>query len=85
MKTLLYVALALIFILKQHVCFLSYPFGDQVLGELFDTFDVQSNHHKSDLLNHSVKGESCSRVCRENDRKICHFTLTVKNYQIMGG
>lgn len=84
MKTLLFLALVINFIQRQE-CFLSYPISNYALGELFDALDATSNNHKSDLLTHAVKGEKCSRVCRENDRMICHFNFTLKHYQIMGG
>lgn len=76
--------LVLITLLEPRDCFLSYPASGFLLNQFFTAFNA-SYELADKFSNQFTDGENCVRKCKTNDRKICHFKLTLRNYQTMGG
>ncbi|XP_070495178.1 uncharacterized protein [Chironomus tepperi] len=71
----------LIISLSYSVAFIPYPF---VTNYLLESFLKDIKADQIDLDNFTI-GTECQRKCIPNDRRICHFNMTIKSFQIMGG
>lgn len=62
--------------------FFTYPDsgGQSTFSSVKAVADNQNN-----LMENAIPGELCSRECKPNDAKLCHFEFTLKFYQVLSG
>ena len=71
----------IIIFLNYSLAFIPYPF---LTDNLLKLFLNELKIDQIDLENFTL-GYDCQRKCIQNDRRICHFNMTIKAFQIMSG
>lgn len=63
--------------------FLPYPFlAEDLLAKYLNTLEADKSVIE---LKDFTAGENCHRVCKQSDRRICHFSFSMKFFEVMGG